>query len=153
MKLILACLSLFVIGCATSIDPLAIDAQAKKLMTRENVQGLAIAIIDDGQVAHVAAYGMRNVERGLPLTTDTIMYGASLTKTAFAYMVMQLVDEGRLQLDTPIARLLPRPLPEYEDYADLGGDERWRKLTPRILLTHASGFANLRWLEEDRKLR
>lgn len=85
------------------------------------------------------------------------MYGASLTKTAFTYMLLQLVDEGKLDLDASVADLLPRPLPEYDsedyDYTDLAGDERWRALTPRILLTHTSGFANFRWLEPDKKLR
>lgn len=136
-----------------SIDPTTIDAEALRLMKRENVQGLAVAVIDDGKVSHVAAYGLRNVERSLPLTADTIMYGASLTKTAFAYMILQLVDEGLLDLDASVAKLLPKPLPAYEDYADLAWDERWRKLTPRILLTHTSGFANFRWLENDKRLR
>jgi len=138
-------------------DASAIDARANQLMKRENVQGMALAFIDDGKVVYVAAYGRRNVERDLPLTTDTIMYGASLTKTAFAYMVLQLVDEGRLDLDASVADLLPRPLPEYDegddDYSDLAGDERWRALTPRIILTHTTGFANFRWLEEDQRLR
>ncbi len=132
-----------------------IDAQARSLMQRENVQGLALALIDNGAVTRVAAYGKRNAT--LPLTTDTIMYGASLTKTAFAYMLLQLVDEGRLDLDAPISALLPRPLPDYRgkdyDFSDLEGDPRWRQLTPRILLGHASGFANFRWLEPDKKLR
>lgn len=122
-------------------------------MEREGVQGMALAVIEGGQVVHVAAYGRRNVERDLPLTVDTVMYGASLTKSAFAYMVLQLVDEGRLDLDATLAALLPRPLPEYEDYADLAGDDRWRTLTPRMLLTHTSGFANLRWFEPDQRLR
>jgi CubicO group peptidase (beta-lactamase class C family) len=134
-------------------QPAAMDAEARRLMQREHVQGLALAVIDDGKVVHVAAYGKRSAERGLPLTTKTIMYGASLTKTAFTHLVLQLVDEGRLDLDASLATLLPRPLPEYEDYADLVGDQRWRKLTPRILLTHTSGFANLRWFEPDQKLR
>ena len=138
-------------------DAEAIAAEALRLMKREDVQGMALAVIEDGKVAHVAAYGQRNVERNLPLTTNTIMYGASLTKTAFAYMVLQLVDEGRLDLDASVAELLPRPLPEYDDgdddYSDLAGDERWRSLTPRILLTHTSGFANFRWLETDQRLR
>jgi CubicO group peptidase (beta-lactamase class C family) len=114
---------------------------------------MAVAVIDRGVVVHVAAYGQRNVERKLPLQTDTIMYGASLTKVAFAYMVLQLVDEGRLNLDRSIADYLPRPLPEYEDYADLAGDERWRKLTTRIILNHTTGFGNMRSLEGDEKLR
>ena len=119
-------------------------------MKREGVEGLALAVIDQGKVKHVAAYGHRNVAKDLPLTTETVMYGASLTKTAFTYMLLQLVDEGRLSLDDSVANLLPKPLPEYDsddyDYRDLASDERWRKLTPRILLTHTSGFANFRWL-------
>jgi CubicO group peptidase (beta-lactamase class C family) len=133
-------------------DSLTIDSTARALMRREHVQGLALAAINNGEVAHVAAYGIRNAA-GDPLTTETIMYGASLTKTAFAYLVMQLVDEGRLNLDASIADLLPRPLPEYDDYQDLAGDPRWKALTMRILLTHTSGFANFRWLEDDGKLR
>ncbi|MBK8006501.1 MAG: beta-lactamase family protein [Gemmatimonadetes bacterium] len=129
-----------------------IDSTARALMQRAHVEGLALAVIDAGAVVHVAAYGIRNAARD-PLTTETIMYGASLTKTAFTYMVMQLVDEGRLSLDAPIADLLPRPLPEYDDYHDLASDPRWKQLTLRILLTHTSGFANFRWLEDDGKLR
>jgi CubicO group peptidase (beta-lactamase class C family) len=145
-------------ACATAPvapvpDGIAIDAVARRLMTREDVKGMAVAVIDNGEIVHVAAYGLRNVEQNLPLETDTIMYGASLTKAAFAYMVMQLVDEGRLDLDRSIAEYLPRPLPEYEGYEDLAGDERWRQLTPRILLTHRSGFANLRFLEPDGRLQ
>ncbi len=131
----------------------AIDAEARRLMAREDVKGMAVAVIDNGEIVHVAAYGKRNVEKNLPLQTDTIMYGASVTKAAFAYMVMQLVDEHRVDLDRSIADYLPRPLPAYEDYADLAGDERWRKLTPRIILNHTTGFANMRTLEEDQKLR
>ncbi len=150
-------------GCAiTAAKPaipsgVTIDAEATRLMRREGVQGMAVAVIDAGKVVHVAGYGHRNVSRDLPLTTTTILYGASLTKTAFTYMLLQLVDEGRLDLDASVADLLPKPLPEYasEDYnyTDLAGDERWRNLTPRILLSHASGFANFRWLEPDQRLR
>ncbi len=131
----------------------AIDAEASRLMAREDVKGMAVAVIDNGEIVHVAAYGKRNVEKNLPLQTDTIMYGASVTKAAFAYMVMQLVDEHRIDLDRSIADYLPRPLPAYEDYTDLAGDERWRKLTPRIILHHTTGFANMRILEPDKKLR
>ncbi len=165
---LLAIAALAVSACATP-HPAApslpshasIDAEAARAMAASGAQGMAIAVIDDGQVVYVNAYGRRNAV-GEPLQADTIMYGASLTKVAFAYMVMQLVEEGIIDLDTAIDQYLPRPLPDYtapdvEDlyarWSDLAGDERWRLLTPRILLTHSSGFANFGFLEPDGRLR
>jgi CubicO group peptidase (beta-lactamase class C family) len=101
-----------------------IDREAKRLMAAARVHGLAMAVIDDGEAVFVRSWGRRNVEKDLPLQTDTIMYGASLTKFAFAYMVMQLVDEGTLDLDRSIAGYLPKPLPEYPFYVALKDDER-----------------------------
>jgi CubicO group peptidase (beta-lactamase class C family) len=122
-------------------------------MAAQDVKGLAVAVIEGGRITHLRAYGFRNVENGLPLQTDTVMYGASLTKAAFAYMVLQLVDEGLVDLDRPIADYLDRPLPSYPDWASLEGDEAWRLLTPRIILTHGTGLANLRFLEPNQDLR
>jgi CubicO group peptidase (beta-lactamase class C family) len=136
----------------------AIDAEAARLMAATQAQGLAVAVIDGGQVVHVGAYGKRNAA-GDPLLPDTVMYAASLTKTVFAYAVMQLADGGRLDLDKPIAAYLPQPLPDYPTEAryapwvGLAGDERWRRITPRMLLTHSGGFANFAFLEPDGKLR
>ena len=136
----------------------AIDAEAARLMAAAQAQGLAVAVVDDGQVVHVGAYGKRN-PAGEPLLPDTVMYGASLTKAVFGYWVMQLVEEGKLDLDRPLAGYLDRPLPEYSGFLTphswqhLAGDERWRRLTARILLTHRSGFANFAFLEPDRRLR
>ncbi|NCT82191.1 MAG: beta-lactamase family protein [Comamonadaceae bacterium] len=136
----------------------AIDAEAARLMAATQARGLAVAVIDAGQVRHVRAYGHRNAA-GEPLRTDTVMYGASLTKTAFAYTVLQLVDDGLLDLDRPLAAYLARPLPDYPDqrrygpWSGLAGDERWRQLTARRLLMHSGGFANFAFLEPDRRLR
>ena len=85
-----------------------IDSDAKRMMAEARVQGLAMAAIDDGKVVFVRSWGLRNVAKNLPLQTDTIMYGASLTKFAFAYMVMQLVDEGKVDLDRSIAAVPPQ---------------------------------------------
>ena len=135
-----------------------VDFEARMAMGRSGAKGLAIALVAGGRVAMVRTYGARNAA-GAPLEADTIMYGASITKTVFAYTVMQLAEEGRIDLDRPIAEYLARPLPDYgnpEDYGnwgDLAGDERWRKLTARILLTHSSGFANFSFIEPDGKLK
>lgn len=140
----------------------AIDRHVKGLMEHTGAKGLAIAVIDRGKVIYVKAYGVRNA-KGEPLRTDTIMYAASLTKALFAYTVMRLVDQGRIDLDTPIAVDLDKPLPDYDTeaiyphkygpYKDLAGDDRWKKITPRMVLTHSTGFLNFYWLEPDQKLR
>ena len=136
------------------VAPQTIDREARRLMAAAKVNGLAMAVIDRGRVVYVNAWGYRNVEQGLPLTTDTIMYGASLTKFTFAYMVMQLVDEGRLDLDQPIKAYLDKAPWEYDAYyAGLKEDPRWEKLTARMLLTHSPGFHNFGFMEPDRKLR
>jgi len=140
------------------VAPEAIDAAVRAGMARTGTRGLALAVVENGRVSLVRTWGERNA-RGDPLQPDTIMYGASLTKLAFAYTVMQLADEGRIDIDRSIADYLPQPLPSYdqeeERYAPwqtLAGDERWRLLTPRILLSHRSGFANFSFLEPDRRL-
>ncbi|MEG3145051.1 serine hydrolase domain-containing protein [Sphingomonas sp. RT2P30] len=130
-----------------------IDAAVRELMAATRTTGLGVALIRNGRVVFLRSYGMRDVAAGLPLTPDTVMYGASLTKATFAWFIMQLVDERRIDLDRPIAAYLPKPLPEYPDYAVLAGDSRWRQLTLRMLLNHSSGFANLRRFEPDQKLR
>ncbi|MGC1782716.1 MAG: serine hydrolase domain-containing protein [Acidobacteriaceae bacterium] len=139
----------------------AIDAAVDSMMARTSAKGVAVAVVDHGRVTYVHAYGIRNA-KGDPLTADTVMYGASLTKTVFAYTVMQLVDQGKLNLDTPIAADLDKPLPsygpdpvfpdKYGPYKDLANDPRWKKITPRMCLTHSTGFANFWFFEPDQKL-
>jgi CubicO group peptidase (beta-lactamase class C family) len=138
---------------ASQITAGEIDATVGRLMDAAQVTGLGLAIFNDRRPVYVKAYGLRDTDQYLPLTTDSVMTAASFTKAAFAYMVMQLVDEGVIQLDTPVQRYLPRALPEYSGYESLAGDVRYERLTPRMLLDHTSGFANLRVLEPDRKIQ
>ena len=148
-------------GRTSATDVGRIDETVRQAMAATGTRGLAIAVVDGGQAVFTKAYGVRDAHAA-PLREDTVMYGASLTKAAFGYLVMQLVEEGRLGLDVPIARYLPQPLPSYASsdivrrysaFAGLAGDERWRKLTARILLTHSGGFLNFYFLEPDQKLR
>ncbi len=80
------------------------------------------------------------------------MTSASLSKAAFAVLVMSLVRDKALYLDKPISQYLPKPLPEYPHYADLPGRPRWQRLTLRILFSHTSGFLKWRDFEDDHKL-
>jgi CubicO group peptidase (beta-lactamase class C family) len=136
----------------TTISPAEIDSTVTRLMQPAEVTGAGIAILNGGKIAYLKAYGFRDREKKLPLTANSVMAAASFSKVAFGYLVMQLVDEGRIDLDKPITQYLPKPLPQYPAYADLAGDERYLRITTRILLSHTSGFPNLRFSNADRKL-
>ena len=136
----------------SSISPAEIDQTMARLTNAAEVTGAAIAILNDGKVVYTHAYGFRDKEKNLPLSSDSVMSGASFNKAAFSVLVLQLVDDGKLDLDKPIQQYLPKPLPEYPRYTDLAGDDRYKKITARMLLSHTGGFPNWRAFEDDRKL-
>jgi CubicO group peptidase (beta-lactamase class C family) len=136
----------------SKITSTEIDTTVTRVMHAAEVTGVGLAIFDRGKVVYLKTYGVRDKEKNLPLTEDSVMTAASFTKVAFAYMVMQLVDEGALDLDKPVYEYLPKPLPDYQMYKDLAGDLRYKKITARMLLSHTSGFPNWRWINDDRKL-
>jgi CubicO group peptidase (beta-lactamase class C family) len=136
----------------STISSEEIDATVERLMHAAKVTGIGVAILNDRKLVLLKAYGLRNREKNLPLTPDSVMSAASFSKVAFAYMVMQLVQEGALDLDKPVYQYLPQPLPEYREYRDLAGDDRYKKITARMLLDHTSGFPNWRRFNDDREL-
>ena len=92
-----------------------------------SIPGASVAILwDDGRV-WVGASGMRDMAAKAPMTTGTAFALASISKTFTAAVVLQLVQEGKLGLDQPVAPLLP----EFE--LD-------RRITVRMLLDHTSGL-------------
>ncbi len=122
-----------------------IDAQITALMDSAQVTGLCLGILNDNQPAYVKAYGYRDKANSERNDTATCFYAASLAKPLFAYIVMALIDEKKLTLDTPLYLYLPKPIPEYENYSDLAGDARWKLITARNCLDHTTGFPNWRW--------
>jgi CubicO group peptidase (beta-lactamase class C family) len=136
----------------SSITGAEVDATVTRLMHAAHVTGVSIAILNDSKIAYLKGYGFRDKDKNLPLTPDSVMAAASLTKSAFAYLVMQLVEQGTLDLDKPVYQYFPKPLPEYENYTDLAGDPQYKKITARMLLSHTAGFPNLRRFAENKKL-
>ncbi|HEY4327696.1 MAG TPA: serine hydrolase domain-containing protein [Mucilaginibacter sp.] len=128
----------------TTISIKAIDSIAKKLMDTAGVNGLELGIINYNNVSYVKSYGFKNRANNELNDTSTCFYAASLSKALFAYIVMQLVDEGKIEIDKPLYLYLPKPLPEYKNYKDLAGDERWKLITARECLDHTTGFPNWR---------
>ncbi len=128
------------------IDQLAADAQ---------VQGLAVAIFDNKHVVYQHLVGYKDASKKLRLTDSTNIYGASLSKAVFSLIVMKLVEEKVIDLDTPLESYLPKKIYEYkpvtrwhDDYSDLKEDSLYPKITARMCLDHTSGFQNWRSMEE-----
>ena len=138
---------------SSKISPSEIDTAVNRLMDEAHVTGAGIAIFNDAKVVYLKTYGLRDEEKHLPLTPDSVMTAASLTKAAFATMVVQLVHERIIALDKPVYEYLPKPLPEYPAYNDLADDTRYKQITMRMLLDHTSGFPNWRRFTDDKKLR
>lgn len=131
---------------------------AEKTFSENKVMGAQVAVLVRGRLAWTFAYGMRNAEDKLPMTTQTNTWAASITKSVFASWVMLQVEKGKLNLDQSILSMLTKPLNEYEPYKDISDelikDPNWKLVTPRKLLSHTAGFSNLAFLSEpDKKLR
>lgn len=98
------------------------------------VPGAAIAVIDRGKLAWSRSFGVKNILTRDPVREDTLFEAASMTKPVFAYVVMRLVDEKRLDLDTPLVA--------YRRPANLGDDPNLERITARHVLAHSTGLPN-----------
>lgn len=106
----------------------AIDAFMRQQMDRAHIPGAAVAVIRNGRIEKLAAYGTASLETGAPVTPDTPFQIASATKLFTGVLLMQLVEEGKVDLDAPISTYVGEvPAP-------------WRPITVRHLAAHASGM-------------
>lgn len=108
------------------------------MMQRHSVPGLAVAVIEGADLAWQGHYGVTNFETGSPVTERTLFQAASLSKPVFAYVIMKLVEEGRLSLDSRLA--------DYVRPSGQSGDRRMKAITVRQVLSHTTGLPN--WRDE-----
>ena len=151
-------------GATLSTD--SADALVRRLVAEHAIAGLQVAVVDGDRLAWSAAYGIRARGDGagsapvgpdLPMQRTTTTWAASITKAVVGTYVMQLVEQGRFDLDAPVAEQLPGALDAYPAYREKGAlvvrDPAWARVTPRMLLAHTSGLANFATLEPDGRMR
>ncbi|MBD2755628.1 serine hydrolase domain-containing protein [Spirosoma validum] len=119
-----------------AISPRQIDQFITSLLEGAHVPGLSIAIIRQNKPYYSQGYGLTKADSTQRVTSATVFDAASLSKPVFAYAVLRLVEEGKLDLD--------KPLYQYLLYPDVASDERYKKITTRMVLGHRSGFPNWR---------
>lgn len=144
----------------TFITKDSLDRKINQLITDAKVAGISVAIFDKNKTVYQNTSGFKNYKDQTILTDTTNFYGASLSKAVFSVLVLKLVEEKIIDLDTPLESYLPKKIYEYEpktrwhdNYNDLKHDSLYHKITARMCLAHTSGFNNWRFFEKDRKLR
>lgn len=108
-----------------------IDSWLELTTTWEETTGLAVAIMHKGKIVFDKTYGIANVEKKMPLTSDHAYRVASQSKVFTATAIMQLQENGKLRIDDPVIAHLPW----LKDHKD----ERWKLATIRQLLSHSAG--------------
>ena len=117
------------VASATRETPIdRVDEFIRAQMVSQRIPALSLAIVKNGQVIKAQGYGVEDLKRKTPATTETVYKIASVSKQFIAAGVMLLAQEGRLTVDDPIN--------QYLDAAPAN----WQEITIRHALTHTAGL-------------
>lgn len=106
------------------------------LLDSAGIPGLSMAVINSNGVVWAKGVGVREAGKSEPVDQHTVFSAASLGKPVFAYLVLKLADEGKIDLD--------KPLYQYVPYRAIEHDPRYKAITARMVLSHQTGFPNWR---------
>ncbi len=132
------------VGLATA--PLAeIDALMQSFVSEGKLAGIVMLVARDGKVAHAGVYGQMDIEAGRPMRRDALFRIYSMTKPITGVALMTLYDEGRFELDDPVAKYLPGfdkvKVFAGEDGGTVKLADLKRPMTVRDLMCHTAGLA------------
>jgi CubicO group peptidase (beta-lactamase class C family) len=114
----------------------------EQVMKEQEVPGFAIAVVRDQKIVFAAGFGARNIDnKREKITPQSLFHMASITKPFVATSIMQLVEQGKVDLDSPVVKYLP--------YFRLK-DERYKTITVRQMLGHISGMPDVQDYEWDK---
>lgn len=119
-----------------------VDSYVENAMVGRHIPGLSLAVIRDGIPVKIKGFGYADIENKIPVNPETIFQSGSIGKQFTATAILQLKEEGKLELDDKISKYF------------VGSPESWKDITIRNLLTHTSGIpdyenANLIDLRKD----
>lgn len=124
----------------------AMDARLAELAADGQRAGYVAVLARDGEIAHVAAAGYADIEANRPMTADTLVRIASMTKPVTAAAIMMLVEDGTIALDDPVSAYIPAFADvrvalnhSRNDAYEIPTTEAQREITIEDLLTHTSG--------------
>lgn len=113
------------------------DTLALQFIEEYGVPGMSLAVAKNGNLVLARGYGWSDQHAEEPVQPDTRFRIASVSKPVTAFAVTQLIDQGKIDLDTPVLRQF---LSEAAALTEEPKDPRWNHITPRHLLQHTAGF-------------
>jgi CubicO group peptidase (beta-lactamase class C family) len=113
----------------------ALDERIEAAMSRYHIPGVALGMLHNGR-EYVRSFGVTNVDHPQPVDGDTLFRIGSTTKTFTGIVVMRLVEQGKLDLNSPVRNYLPA--------LELADESVAARVTVRQLLNHSAG-----WLGDD----
>jgi methyl acetate hydrolase len=127
-----------------------IDRDLRQAAEAKNVAGVVAMAATDNGLLYQGAFGKRDLAKGVDMTPDSVFWIASMTKAITAAAAMQLVEQGKLQLEQPMGSLLPdlaapQVLEGFDDKGEPKLRPAKRPVTLRHLLTHTAGYSYDIW--------
>ncbi|MCA6111184.1 serine hydrolase domain-containing protein [Bradyrhizobium cenepequi] len=124
----------------------------------KKIPGLVAMAANEHEVIYQGAFGKRDLSKSDAMTIDSVFWIASMTKAITTAGAMQLVEQGKLELDTPIGKVLPEFVaPQVLEGFDANGEPKLRRarraITLRQLMTHTAGFCYDIWNDDMRQYR
>jgi CubicO group peptidase (beta-lactamase class C family) len=117
-------------------QPSPIESEVFQLIEDARIPGLSMAYFDQDGINTTHYLGFSSLDTKKEVDKNTVFSAASLSKCVLAYIVMQMVEEGKIDLDIPLMN--------YFKYEDIIHDARSKKVTSRMVLSHTSGLPNWR---------
>jgi len=121
-----------------------LESLTPQLMKEFNVPGVSISIIKNNAIAYSKGFGVSDALLKTEVNNKTIFEACSMSKPVFAFLVLQLVDQKKLDLDKPLYHYLPERFVSADD-------EYSKQITARMILTHTSGMPNWRKSGDERE--
>lgn len=126
------------------IDKLAFDKKVETMIESVGIPAISIAVIENNEIVYTKTYGVKDRLENTAVNSHTLFEGASLTKLFLVYVVNKLVEQGKFDLD--------KPMYQYLEHEELKYDERYKRITPRMIMSHSSGIENWKWFNDENKL-
>jgi CubicO group peptidase (beta-lactamase class C family) len=131
------CIGLLIFTISNNVYAQAdsIDLFVKAQMQKRKIPGLQLAIVKNGKIIKTGNYGLANVQDSVPVSNQTVFTINSITKAFTGVAIMQLVEAGKLNLNSPVSAYVT------------GLPSSWKAVTIQQLLSHTSGIPDI--LDED----